>query len=127
VRRRRGAGDRRGSGRAMTAEKLTVRDLQVAVRRTGQELVRGVSFDVEPGSSFGFVGETSSGKSLTCRAVISLLPVGLQSRGDIFYGGTRLAGLGWPEPGRECRRPNSLMFPDPRAPHNATHRATCAV
>jgi len=111
----------------MTAEKLTVRDLQVAVRRTGQELVRGVSFDVEPGSSFGFVGETSSGKSLTCRAVISLLPVGLQSRGDIFYGGTRLSGLSTRELGGVRGRTISMIFQDPLAALNPMMRVGDAI
>jgi oligopeptide/dipeptide ABC transporter ATP-binding protein len=111
----------------MTAEKLTVRDLHVAVRRSGQQLVRGVSFDVEPGSSFGFVGETGSGKSLTCRAVISLLPPGLQASGGILYGGNRLSGLSKRELAGVRGRTISMIFQDPLAALNPMMRVGDAI
>ena len=111
----------------MTAEKLTVRDLDVFVRRDARPLVRGVSFDVEPGSSFGFVGETSSGKSLTCRAVISLLPAGLQASGDIRYGSRRLSGLTLRELSAVRGRTISMIFQDPLAALNPMMRVGDAI
>ena len=111
----------------MSAELLTVRNLHVSVRRGGRPLVRDVSFDVEPGTSFGFVGETSSGKSLTCRAVISLLPPGLQSSGDISYGGTRLSGLSARELAAIRGRTISMIFQDPLAALNPMMRVGDAI
>jgi oligopeptide/dipeptide ABC transporter ATP-binding protein len=111
----------------MTAEQLTVRDLDVCVRRDGRRLVRGVSFDVEPGSSFGFVGETSSGKSLTCRAVISLLPAGLQAKGDIQYGDRRLSDLTPRELSGVRGRTISMIFQDPLASLNPMMRVGDAI
>jgi oligopeptide/dipeptide ABC transporter ATP-binding protein len=111
----------------MTAEQLTVRELDVSVRRDGRRLVRGVSFDVEPGSSFGFVGETSSGKSLTCRAVISLLPAGLQASGDIRYGGKRLSGLTSRELASVRGQTISMIFQDPLAALNPMMRVGDAI
>ncbi|OBZ94992.1 peptide ABC transporter ATP-binding protein [Pararhizobium polonicum] len=59
----------------MTQERLlSVRDLTLEVAQRGVEVVKKVSFDIEPGEIFGIVGESGSGKSLATRAIISLLP-----------------------------------------------------
>jgi len=77
---------------------LTVGDLGIA-GGGGRELVRGVSFSVPKGGTLGIVGESGSGKSLTCRAILGLLPDGLKVRsGAIRYGEQDLVGLsppGW--------------------------------
>ena len=57
---------------------LSVRDLSI-VDQAGRMLVRGVSFDVPRGGTIGIVGESGSGKSLTCRAILGLLPPGLNA------------------------------------------------
>ena len=56
---------------------LSVRDLTVTFRRSGEEpfvAVDGVSFDVRPGQTVGLVGESGCGKSVTSLAVMGLLP-----------------------------------------------------
>jgi peptide/nickel transport system ATP-binding protein len=68
---------------------LEVRDLQVSV---GDHLVavRDVSFDIGRGESVGLVGESGSGKTLTCRAVLGLLPAtGQVDEGRIVLGAGR--------------------------------------
>jgi peptide/nickel transport system ATP-binding protein len=68
---------------------VQVRDLRTEID-TPRGLVtpvRGVSFDLKHGEMLGIVGETGSGKSLTVRSVMGLLPVGAryapESRVDI--------------------------------------------
>lgn len=77
---------------------LSVRDLAIT-DRSGRVLVQDVSFDVPRGSTIGIVGESGSGKSLTCRAILGLLPPGLKlSAGTIAYRDielTRLDARGW--------------------------------
>ncbi len=73
---------------------LTVRDLAVTVSRGAARAVRGVSFTVGRGESVGLVGESGSGKSLTCRAVLGLLPPGCAVEGGTAdLAGTELTGL----------------------------------
>lgn len=71
---------------------LTVRDLAITVN--GTELVSSVDFVVPTGECLGLVGETGSGKSLTCRALTGLLPAigGAASRGSVELDDLSLVG-----------------------------------
>jgi peptide/nickel transport system ATP-binding protein len=65
---------------------LRVDRLRVSI---GNDLVavRGVSFEMRRGESVGLVGESGSGKTLTCRAVLGLLPLtGEVDSGSIVLG-----------------------------------------
>jgi peptide/nickel transport system ATP-binding protein len=85
--------------RAAAAPALSVRDLAVDVGPDRARAVRGVTFTVGRGESVGLVGESGSGKSLTCRAVLGLLPPGCAvAGGTVRLGGTDLTALdrrGW--------------------------------
>lgn len=92
---------------------LSVRNLHVGT--TGeQELVHGISFELYAGGTLGVVGESGSGKSLTCHALLGILPAGLEvTAGSALYRGadlTRLSRRGW-KPLRGTRI--SAVFQDP--------------
>ena len=55
---------------------VSVSDLTVRFSRTGQTIqaVNGVSFDLAPGEVLGVLGESGSGKSVTLRAMLRILP-----------------------------------------------------
>ena len=53
---------------------LEVRDLEVSFGDT--RVLRGVSFDLEAGQTFGVVGESGCGKSMTGFALMGMLPAG---------------------------------------------------
>ncbi len=74
-------------------EALEVDRLTVTFARDGRPVVREVSFTIASGEAFGLVGESGSGKSLTCRAILRLLPRGAAASGRILYGGRDLFEL----------------------------------
>ncbi|SCC08341.1 peptide/nickel transport system permease protein [Pseudarthrobacter enclensis] len=75
---------------------LSVRNLSVGVDNagtgTGVQLVTGVSFDVEPGTVLGLVGESGCGKTMTALSLLGLLPSGVSATGgQILWNGRNLA------------------------------------
>ncbi len=80
-----------------TAALLDVRDLAIAYpgpTGTLNEVVRGVSLQVERGQTVGLVGESGSGKSQTAFAVLGVLPAeAVITRGSIIFEGRELLGL----------------------------------
>lgn len=72
---------------------LKVENLAIAVPTDDgpRTTVAGVSFALERGRSLGLVGESGSGKTLTCRAVLGILPPGCtQVGGTIEFDGQSL-------------------------------------
>jgi peptide/nickel transport system ATP-binding protein len=97
---------------------LDVRDLTVAFHsRDGHPpviAVDGLSVTVEPGQTVGLVGESGCGKSVTCLAVMGLLPSrGVTVTGSVRFEGTDLLGLPAVELRRRRGRDLSMIFQDP--------------
>jgi len=75
-----------------TTDVLTVSDLRIAAGE--KEILRGVSLVLKPREMHGIVGETGSGKSMTARAIMGLLPRGVEvTSGSIRLDDRELVGL----------------------------------
>ncbi|MER7941841.1 ABC transporter ATP-binding protein [Streptomyces sp. NPDC094458] len=73
---------------------IAVRDVRISDRVTDREIVHGVGFELTPGKAVGIVGESGSGKTLTCRAVLGILPPHFEvSGGSVEIDGTDIATL----------------------------------
>lgn len=102
---------------------------QLTVEFTAQRLqvVRDVSFNVTQGETFGLVGESGSGKSLTCRAILALLPVGARASGRVLLAGESLLEL----PPRDWQRIRGsqigMIFQDPMSALNPVLRVGEAI
>ena len=89
---------------------IAVRDLNVTFRNGGRSIhaVRGVSFDVAAGETFGIVGESGSGKSTVLKAIAGLV---VPSSSAVEVDG-RAASK---RRSREDRRLMQFVFQDPYA------------
>jgi ABC-type glutathione transport system ATPase component len=73
---------------------LNVRDLAIARRASDTCLVQGVNYTLRAGRVLGIVGESGSGKTLTCRALLGILPEALRIvRGSVALQGRDIAGF----------------------------------
>ncbi|WP_336756846.1 ABC transporter ATP-binding protein [Pantoea sp. USHLN298] len=83
---------------------IEIADLRIAF--AGQDVVKGVTFQVANGESFGLVGESGSGKSTILRALAGLNHAW---RGRMTFGGLALDA----RRGRNFYRQVQMVFQDP--------------
>lgn len=100
---------------------LSLRDVNVehATKQQRIRLVDKVSLDVRRGEVLGIIGESGSGKTMTCMAVMGLLPHGVRMTGGaIILNGGDIAAL--PQEGRRILRGSrlSMIMQNPMACFN---------
>jgi peptide/nickel transport system ATP-binding protein len=104
---------------------LELVDLEVAYRVRGiwRPVLRGVSFTIAHGESYGLVGESGCGKSTAAYAVLRYLPRnGRISSGSVNVAGEDLAGLSETQV-RELRASKvSMVYQNPGSALNPTIR-----
>ncbi len=90
---------------------LRVESVAGNTRRT---LVSGVDLHVDRGETIAIVGESGSGKTLTARAMIRLLPTGVEATaGEISLGGRDVLRMNDREAARIRGNQISMIFQDP--------------
>ena len=108
----------------MSEPLLEVEDLRVTFASGGRELhaVDGMSYCVYAGQTLAIVGESGSGKTVSCRAVMGLLPPSAAVAGSARFQGTQLIGLS-DDQLRAHRGANvAMVFQDPTRSLNPTMR-----
>jgi oligopeptide/dipeptide ABC transporter ATP-binding protein len=116
-----------GEGRSAPGEPaalLEVTDLRVRFTRAGRAVhaVNGLSYRLAQGRMLAIIGESGSGKSVSSRALMGLLPPTAHVSGSARFDGVELVGL----PEREMRRHRgadiAMVFQDPARSLNPTMR-----
>jgi oligopeptide/dipeptide ABC transporter ATP-binding protein len=107
----------------MTGELLGISDLQIEFVRDSSVIrpVRGISFGVGRGEILGIAGESGSGKTLTLKSIIGLLPADARVSGERRFS----VNGGSPEsyvPSEIRGRGVSMVFQDPMTALNPTMR-----
>ena len=108
----------------MSEALLEVEDLRVGFAAGGLEVraVDGVSFSVAPGNTLAIIGESGSGKTVSCRAIMGLLPAGANINGSARLRGTELIGLSDSEMRKHRGSDMAMVFQDPARSLNPTIR-----
>ena len=100
----------------MTSPLLSVRDLRIDLTSGGKSYsaVDGVSFDIARGETFGLVGESGCGKSITALAIMGLLkpPLGIGG-GQIVHDGREIQSLSQNELKRLRGKRIAMIFQEP--------------
>lgn len=101
---------------------LTVRDLHVTFSRGGRRIhaVNGLSYTLRAGRTLAIIGESGSGKSVSVRALMGLLPPSATVRGSALLGDTELVGMGDRAMRRIRGNDISMIFQDPARSLNPT-------
>jgi oligopeptide/dipeptide ABC transporter ATP-binding protein len=109
----------------MSEALLEVEDLRVAFAAGGREIraVDGVNYAVEPGRTLAIIGESGSGKTVGCRAIMGLLPSGTMISGSARLRGTELLGLSDAQLRKYRGSDMAMVFQDPARSLNPTMKA----
>ena len=96
---------------------LEVKDVRVTfgTKSKAFEAIKGVSFDIYKGETFGLVGESGSGKTTIGRAIIRINDI---SSGEIKFKGQRISGKISKEMDKEVTKKIQMIFQDPMASLN---------
>jgi oligopeptide/dipeptide ABC transporter ATP-binding protein len=103
---------------------LAVENLRVAFAAGGREVraVDGVSYRVDAGKTLAIIGESGSGKTVGCRAIVGLLPTGTMISGSARLRGTELIGLSDSQLRKHRGSDIAMVFQDPARSLNPTMR-----
>ena len=104
---------------------LQVKNLQVSFNTYAGEVqaVRDVSFDLRQGETLAIVGESASGKSVTAKSLMKLLPSNSEVKdGEAIFEGRDLLKLSEKEIQRVRGRKISMVFQDPMTSLDPTMR-----
>jgi oligopeptide/dipeptide ABC transporter ATP-binding protein len=103
---------------------LEVEDLRVSFAVGGREVraVDGVSYTVEPGRTLAIIGESGSGKTVGCRAIMGLLPFNTAVSGSARLRGSELIGLTDAQLRKHRGQDMAMVFQDPARSLNPTMR-----
>ena len=96
---------------------LQVRDMEVTFGNGKKKFVavKGVTFDIYKGETFGLVGESGSGKTTIGRAIIRINPI---SAGEVTFKGQRISGKISRQLDKQVTQKIQMIFQDPMASLN---------
>ena len=96
---------------------VSVKNMEVTFgsKRNKFVAVKGVSFDIYKGETFGLVGESGSGKTTIGRAIIRINPM---SAGEVIFKGEKINGKIPKELDKRVTQQIQMIFQDPMASLN---------
>ena len=111
------------------ASVLEVRDLHVRFGRGDRPVraVKGLSYSLSAGTTLAIIGESGSGKTVSSRALMGLLPETATVTGSVLFDGDDLLGLSDKEMRRHRGASIAMVFQDPARSLNPTMRVGAQI
>lgn len=108
---------------------LEVVDLRVTLTARGRQVhaVDGLSYSVAPGQTVAIIGESGSGKTVSSRAVMGLLPPTARVEGAVRFKGVDLLGLSERELRRRRAVDLAMVLQDPARSLDPTMRVGAQI
>ena len=69
---------------------LEVKNLEIKLRESSREIIKNISFSMEENTCLGILGESGSGKSVTCKSILNILNKNFDVKGKIIFNGKNL-------------------------------------
>ena len=69
---------------------LEVKNLEIKLRESNKEIIKNISFSMEENTCLGILGESGSGKSVTCKSILNILNKNFDVKGKIIFNGKNL-------------------------------------
>ncbi|MBO0887062.1 MAG: ABC transporter ATP-binding protein, partial [Acidimicrobiales bacterium] len=103
---------------------LEVRDLRVYFNVRGRQTpaVNGLSYSLTPGRTLAIIGESGSGKTVSSRAIMGLLPGNATVTGSVRFEGKELLSLSEGQLRAHLGPSLAMVFQDPARSLNPTMR-----
>lgn len=78
------------SHKLLCVENLTIQNKFSVSGKQGERILENISFELQKGEVLAIIGETGSGKTLTAKAIMGVLPDNLLARGKVDFSGQNL-------------------------------------
>ena len=105
-------------------KKFIVKNAFLKSNRIYLDALKGISFDIKTGETFGLVGESGSGKSTVARVITGIHPA---NGGSIRFAGQELTGAASQKQKSQMRRDIQMVFQDPYSSLNGRMKVSSIV
>ena len=69
---------------------LEVKNLVIKLKKDNREIIKSISFSMKKNTCLGILGESGSGKSVTCKSILNILNKNFDVKGKIIFDGKNL-------------------------------------
>ncbi|ERK50350.1 ABC transporter ATP-binding protein [Leptotrichia sp. oral taxon 879] len=69
---------------------LEVKNLIIKLKKDNREIIKNINFSMEKNTCLGILGESGSGKSVTCKSILNILNKNFDVKGKIIFDGKNL-------------------------------------
>ena len=97
---------------------LEVKNLRIGIGKNNEEIIKNINFSIEEKTCLGILGESGSGKSITCKSILNLVNKKFNVSGEIIFQGRDLLKLSQEEIRKVRGKDISMVLQNPMTSFN---------